>query len=586
MPLGERVRTPWKADTPIEHALRALLVGLDLEPARTGSARFVLSKRASNYDVHVMVSESQPDGSGDRKKAHSVIARRLGSCDAVARAAATPRGVVVRLDDRQLVESVCGAIVGDPLRYGESGASSGTKVNVTYSTPNANKALHVGHLRANFVGMALVGMLRSQGCMVTATDLVSDYGIHLCQAVIGYQRWGEGHTPGTAVMGGDAFVGKWYARFHNEAARENENELSAAAAGLLRRLDAGDPEAHALNDQVTRWSIEGIRQTYQRIGTHHDAVFYESDTLPLARETLSRGLEKGVCSLRPDGSLKFDLTDIGFGEVTALRADGTPLVFAQLMGVWVKRAQLDATVDQLHLVGGQWQPGIAALIEIVRRLGHEGAADRTEQVNFGMISTPEGQIRSRTGNAMGAEPLLDRLRDSVAARWSKAASTPVNTRQRDMCELLGTATAKLMLLQVPRAQDIVFDEAAMTAGACNRLLSLLTTIVVAERNGAGADNERRAGATAALPEPARELLLLLNSFPRLLREATDRRDPAVVLRYAYRLTDAAEESSSDMPPLLSVAVAVVLRRTLAVLNIDVPPYLGEIVALLGSTATP
>ena len=53
------------------------------------------------------------------------------------------------------------------------------KTLIEYSAPNTNKPLHLGHLRNNTLGMALVSLLRRVGNDVAAVNLVNDRGIHI-----------------------------------------------------------------------------------------------------------------------------------------------------------------------------------------------------------------------------------------------------------------------------------------------------------------------------------------------------------------------------------------------------------------------
>lgn len=60
-------------------------------------------------------------------------------------------------------------------------------------------------------------------------------------------------------------------------------------------MDAGDRDALALNQELTELAIDGIRQTYTRIGTVHDFVLRELEALPLASAAIEWGLATGVC---------------------------------------------------------------------------------------------------------------------------------------------------------------------------------------------------------------------------------------------------------------------------------------------------
>ena len=80
------------------------------------------------------------------------------------------------------------------------------------------------------------------------------------------------------------------------------------------------------------WAVDGLRASYDRLGSRFDAVLRERDMIPTARKLILRGLEDGACVRRGDGSIYIDLTEQEMGEVTLLRADGTGVAYTQLLG--------------------------------------------------------------------------------------------------------------------------------------------------------------------------------------------------------------------------------------------------------------
>jgi arginyl-tRNA synthetase len=513
-------------------------------------------------------------GAGEQatKEACRDAAAKVAEADWIDQAVGVPPRVYLtpRLD--VLAAQVVDGIYDERRTYGTGDEHAGKKVIVSYNSPNANKALHLGHLRVCFMGMAMANLLDARGYETLRSEMLSNYGIHICQAIAAYERWGDGSTPESTGMKGDHFVAQWYAMYHARLAEVPE--LEDHAATLLQRMEAGDDKLLAFNEQFTEWSIAGIFETYERIGAFHDFRFRELDTLPIAMRLITQALLRGECLRRPDGSVYVDLDDKSLGQVTILRRDGTPLVFTQLLAVWVRREQLHPYHEVMHVTGDQWTAGVNALLEILRRFGCERAGSMTEGVYFGMVKLPEGKMRSREGIVVGADMVLDRLRDRMIDEWAAAAPGPIDHFQRNVSEQLGLAVVKYWLLGFKRHAYITYDEEVMWREGRAGLAAVVRVLRGVEE----AEAEQPTGDTPGSKSAAlarRELLLRLNAMPRVVGQALERRDPADIVHY---LDDVCRRAAQcNRQALLDAAtwraVGIVVRRSLALLDIVLPPSL-------------
>lgn len=507
-------------------------------------------------------------GAGARRLAEALAARHE-----VSRAVAVPPKVYLSVVPPFLHDAVVDAVLAQRDAYGSVDDGRGLSCIVDFSGPNANKPLHLGHLRNNLLGMAIARMAAAAGYTVERHAVHSDWGIHVCQALVGWRRWGGGATPAEAGVKGDHFVGRLYARFHaeNASARarldgdRSPTDLDREAAGLLRAMAAGDRDLAALNERVVGWADRGIKETYGRIGTTLHRVFFESEHVTTGRALVDDGLALGVLGRRPDGSAFFTPSGAEGGEVTVQRSDGTPLVFAQWAGVNVRR--FAEPVDRaMILTGREWETGFATLMDLHRRLGHAWADD-VEAVHFGMVRLPEGRMRSREGLAVSTDALLDRTTARLLDGWGE----PDRVKRRT-CEALGLAVVKHHLLGVPRLRDLAFDEDAMWQQSLPRIAALVGITREARRR-AGAARDGDGDGAAAGAEPVRRLLLHLNAFPAAAAAAFERLDPSVLVRHLDGTVDRVAHAAPVLAPCSPVweAAGAVVACCLARLNVSLPP---------------
>jgi arginyl-tRNA synthetase len=563
----------------LQEHLRAVAPHLRIEGVEVEAA----TKNAPG-DFRIDLRPLLPAGEQATKDESRKAAELVSSAEWVEQAVGVPPRVYFtpRLD--VLAATVVDGIEAERRTYGTGEAHRGEKIVVSFNSPNANKALHLGHLRVCFMGMGMANLLDARGYETLRSEMLSNYGIHICQAIAAYRRWGEGSTPDSTGMKGDHFVAKWYAMFHARLAEVPE--LEDEAAKLLQDMEAGNDELLAFNAQFTEWSIQGIYETYERIGTFHDFRFRELDTLPIAMRLIAQALLRGDCLRRSDGSVYVDLEDKGLGTVTILRRDGTPLVFTQLLAVWVRREQLHPHHTVMHVTGDQWTAGVNALLEILKRFGCERAGSMTEGVYFGMVKLPEGKMRSREGIVVGADTVLDRMRDRMIETWLDAAPGPLDHLQRDICETLGLAVVKYWLLGFKRPAYITYDEDVMWEEGRIGLARIVRALRRAERAGEpdveAADPpfgpsyvpaDRPLSKAAALNR--RELVQRLNDMPRVVAQALDRRDPADVVNYMDDVCRRVSTCDRQAPLDAATwrAVRVVLLRALQIADITLPPGL-------------
>jgi arginyl-tRNA synthetase len=442
-----------------------------------------------------------------------------------------PPRIYVRTTLAFLEEAVLGSVERAGTRYASLPPGSRDDLLITYSDPNANKPLHVGHLRNVFLGAGLAALHRRRGHSVRQEGTFGDWGVHMCQTLLSYLRQSPTREP-DAGQRGDRFVGELYTRYHAGA---DVTADSAEARDLLRLLESGHALA-ATQRQLADWAIAGIATTYDRIGVGFDGLFREGDYLGAARGVLAHGLARGWLHRRDDGCVIYR-GDATTSETVLARPDGTLLVYAQMLGVDTVRFA-DRPERIISIFGDQWEAAARAYKEIAIALQRPWAA-RYQPVFYGMVRMPEGNMRSRLGRAVLADAVIDRLTEALPERAA-------------------VALLKYHLLRRPRARTLVFDVTAIL----NRTLPMFTRVLAYSGPQLGV-GEHRGSATAREAAALRRLLLSLNGLGPALDVAVERLDPSVVLQYVERVVATAEQiAPSVWTPRLRAAVATVVSQGL------------------------
>ena len=496
------------------------------------------------------------------------------------------------LDRSAFLAAVCRDVLADhPRGYWDTALGGGQRLVLEFSSPNTNKPQHLGHIRNNVLGMALARLLEAVGYAVTKVNLINDRGVHICQSMLAYQRWGGGATPQSAGRKGDHFVGDYYVRFAREA--EKDPSLKDQAQQLLVRWEQGDPEVAALWKTMNGWVYEGFAETYRRLGVAFDRVYHESETYRHGRDIVLQALGEGHCHRLPDGAVEADLEPDGLDKKILLRRDGTSVYITQDLGTAVARHAELAFDRMYYVVASEQLYHFRVLFALLRRFGYAWA-EHCRHVSYGMVYLPEGKMKSREGKVVDADALMDEVEalSAEAVREKHPDLAPDELARRKTQIALGAI--KFYLLNVNLEKDIYFDPKASVSfeGDTGPYIQYSHTRIcgILRKAAPLSQSSSSSSSSSTLPDFASlgnddetRLGLLLMQFPAAVRAAAEGCNPARLSGHLLEIARSFAQFYHDNPVLqaaspglvaarleLCRAVQCVLEQGLGLLGIEAP----------------
>lgn len=338
--------------------------------------------------------------------------------------------------------------------WGNGNELCGQKVMIEYSSPNTNKPLHLGHLRNDILGESCARIFSARGAKVLRVNLVNDRGVHICKSMLAYQEFGNGETPENLRVKSDRFVGDFYVKFVKWARTDKSAEEKAQK--MLRDWESGDKEVRKLWNTMNKWALSGIEATYRRTGISFDRIYRESETYLQGRAQVLEGLKKGIFHKDKDGSICFDMGEIGLDTKVLLRSDGTTVYITQDFGTAVSRYE-DWPFDQLiYVVGSEQEYHFKALFHVLDKLGYSWAS-KLRHLSYGMVNLPEGKMKSREGTVVDADELIDKLSILALAEIRLKGREGLVEDAPDIAEKIALAALHYFLLQVSPTKDMIFN---------------------------------------------------------------------------------------------------------------------------------
>ncbi len=394
----------------------------------------------------------------------------LAALPDVASVSARAGSLTVRFADTAI------ARLGERLETGEEGVPDardllgGAEVLINFCDANPTKALHIGHLRNIALGQALAGAMAAAGARVTRQSQVSDYCRSMGEALAGHMELPERVTPRSLGVKSDHFVGECFGRYaarlvegadgpaacvsgptgrpsaEDHAARAghtaalpptaesiDDPALSAEAAvrndladELLERVGAGDSEIVERWRQLRGWALEGQRETLAALGVRIDRWVYESDSRPLTRWILDRGVAGAVLTRTESGAVVYETREEEYPRLLLARADGFPTQHLRTIALWRSLHETLGEVRTIELVGEEWQ----AYVRYHERLmqGEEPSQPSrrerhpSDNVIYGMVTVEGGAVKSSHGRPPLVDGLLERLSAAPALKELAARS--------------------------------------------------------------------------------------------------------------------------------------------------------------------
>ena len=480
--------------------------------------------------------------------------------------------------------------------------SNGKKIMVEYSSPNTNKPLHLGHVRNNLLGYSVSKLLEAYGYEVIKVNLVNDRGIHICKSMLAWQKWGNGETPESSGLKGDHLVGKYYVLFDQEYKKQIEQlkseglseeqakktaPLIVEAQKMLQKWEADDVEVMQLWNMMNEWVYAGFAVTYKNLGVAFDKYYFESSTYLLGKDTVEKGLEKGVFFKKEDGSVWIDLTAEGLDEKLVLRADGTSVYITQDLGT-AKMKYDDFGMDEsIYVVGNEQDYHFKVLFLILHKLGMNWASG-LYHLSYGMVDLPNGKMKSREGTVVDADELIESMVET--AREKSVELGKINDfseqEKEELYKKIGLGALKYFLLKVEPKKRLLFNPAESIdfQGNTGPFIQYTHARIKSLLSKADYKNAKLDSKFSGIAEVELDMIVLLAKYPAEIEIAALAHSPASLANYLYELAKLFNKFYHDVPPIIKTEeknvkqfrlnlckkTADVLDSGLSILGIDAP----------------
>jgi arginyl-tRNA synthetase len=403
----------------------------------------------------------------------------------------------------------------------------GQTIVAEYSDPNPFKVLHAGHLYTSVVGDAIANLLQQAGANVHRVNFGGDVGLHVGKTMWAILRRLEGEHPEKLQDIPEAERSEWMAAAYVEGTNAYEDDEQAKQA--IIELNKHVYQLH--NDQdhdspfaqiywtCRHWSYKYFDAFYDRIGSHFEKYYPESETAPIGLQTVREHI--GDVYQESDGAIIFNGEAHGLHTRVFINSEGLPTYEAKDVGLIMKK-WADYNFDQsIIITGNDIVEYMKVVLKSIEQFKPELPA-RTRHLTHGIVKLEGGtKMSSRKGNFLRAVDVLDA---------AHAANVKLTGQDNDQTVL---GAVKYAFLKNRMGGDLIYDpeESVSLEGNSGPYLQYAH----ARARSILRKTQGQASAPTDLQPGERSLVRKISEFPEVIDRATAELMPHHICSYLYEL---------------------------------------------------
>jgi arginyl-tRNA synthetase len=429
-------------------------------------------------------------------------------------------------------------MLSDKVLAGQAAAAPKTKVQTyqnkvvvaEYGDPNPFKILHAGHLYTDVVGDAVANLIEASGGEVHRVNFGGDVGLHVGRAMWAILRELGGENPEKLKDVPEADRAYWMTQRYVEgtAADESGDEaISAEIKALNKRVyglhESGDHDSPFAQIYWTcrQWSYDYFAYFYDRLGSHFEKYYPESENAMLGLKTVREQLAKGVYE-ESDGAVVFRGENYGLHTRVFITREGLPTYEAKDVGLVMAKWQDYHFDTSLIITAHDQGEYMKVVVKSVEQFMPE-LASRTVHLMHGILKLAGGvKMSSRRGNILRATDILDAAAEAnKKARGQEDPSTTVSA-------------VKYALIKQRLGGDIIYDpiESVSLEGNSGPYLQYAHARA---RSVLRKSDGQTAGEIADLDQPERILARKIGEYPEVFEKSVHELLPHHIATYLYEL---------------------------------------------------
>ncbi len=517
--------------------------------------------------------------------------RSLGLPEYLAKIEVAPPGFINLKLSPEFLSTKLVEVLKKGKRYGKGSLLKDKRILLEHTSPNPQTTIMLGHLRNNFLGMAMGNILEFQGAKVVKDCVVNDRGVHICKAIWGYLVFGQKKsklsksqllnfkkipdgrikalgkkidwsksleewtkkksswlTPKDLRLKPDHANLIWYVL--GSRAYDLSEKVRQQVEEILLAWEAEDKGVWQIWKQILDWSTKGYQETYKRVGSIHDWVWRESDHYKQGKEIVKLGLKKAVFR-KSEGAIVTDLAKYGFPDTVVVKVDGTALYITQDLALTKLKTKQFPSDLYIWDIGEEQSLYFKQLFAVCEQLGI-GSLEKFFHLSYALINFKGGgKMATRKGEVVKADEILDELEgralEIIKNSNQELRGKLTKSQLKNLAKAVALGAIKYSLLRFSRETTIYFDidESLALEGNSGPYLQYtyarcMSVLQKAKQNGKwkmenGKLNSQFSILNSQFEPEELSILRVLYRFPEVVVEAGENYSPNLICNFLFDL---------------------------------------------------
>ncbi|MDD4761530.1 MAG: arginine--tRNA ligase [Candidatus Pacebacteria bacterium] len=445
--------------------------------------------------------------------------------------------------------------------YGKNKDLDKEKMIVEYTDLNPFKKFHIGHLMSNAVGEAMARIFEYNGAEVKRADYQGDTGLHVAKAV-----WAVLKGKGRAEDGtGYAAGAKAYEE--DEEAKKEINDVNK------KIYSKEDERINEIYKKGREDSLEMFEKIYKKLGTKFDFYFFESETWMIGKEIVEENKQKVF--EESEGAIVFrgEKRNKALHTRVFINKEGLPTYEAKELGLAKLKSEKYSFSKSVVVTGNEVDAYFKVVLEAMKEIMPE-LAEKIVHISHGMLRLPTGKMSSRTGEAIAAEDLIEKVKEEIYLKVAEKDGFNLDNWKK-IGDKVAVGAIKYSILKQSPGRDIIFDFEKSISFEGDSGPYLMYTYA---RIKSLLEQAEKGGIKGEISEDfeMNQIIRVLSRFSEVIKEAKENLTPNYIATYLYELASAFNAfyagnkiANSKGRVALAESVGRVLKNGLYVLGIEV-----------------
>ncbi len=438
------------------------------------------------------------------------------------------------INKEYLIQNTVEKILKLENKYGASEELKGKKIMIEFAHPNPFKSFHIGHLRNIILGESLVRIFESQGAEVIRTNYQGDVGMHIAKCLWAFKEVPESEYPKTADEK-VALLGKCYAE--GAKAFEEDKVAKAIIKAINKQIYTGeDEEITRLWELGKKWSLEKFHEIYDRVYTHFDREYMESEVMDDGVKYVKEAIKKGILE-ESEGAIIFDGSKYKLDTRVFLNSEGLPTYEGKELGLAFREFTDFGKIDLcIHNVAVEQISFFKVTFKVQELLAPNLFEGKQYHNAYEFVGLKKGKMSSRKGDVVLGNDILNEAVEKIKETVEEKGNAD---DVGDVSEKVGVGAIKYSFLKVSPFKYLAFDmdESISFEGDSGPYIQYTFVRIQSIIKKAEARSKKlEIDAKKLTEEKEKDLVLQLAKYPDILQEAHRGYDPSEVAKFLFSLS--------------------------------------------------